>query len=90
MLTGFPQHTGVVATTSNCPTLSLGIQTNARDCPPNVYSFLMQMGWSSGTVHPDTSEPMFQKFSDENISTGYFTWSEAMIYEWFRVLSVGG
>ena len=58
--------------------------------PVGIPVFLQDMGWNTTCNDPDTEEMLFQKQGDPNISTMYFRWYEAVAYEWFRMMTLGG
>jgi len=58
--------------------------------PQGIPKWLQDMGWTTSTNDPDTEEMLFQRQGDEQNSTMYFRWYEAVAYEWFRMMTLGG
>ena len=89
MYDSFPVASKVTANTTGNG-IELYAQPSNHDVPAKIQDFLTGMGWNTGTYDPDTNEQLFQKMSDVDISNYYFRWPEAMAYEWYRMMSLGG
>jgi len=71
--------------------VQLELDFDYQDTPPKVDEFLKKVGWSEHySNHPNTQETLYQKIGDEDTQGMYFTWVEAMAYEWYRTITLGG
>ena len=82
---GAPSGTRIVANSSG-NNVQMEMQFDYEDTPAKVDQFLKKLGWTEHfTNHPDT-----QKIGDVDTENMYFSWIEAMGYEWYRMITLGG
>ena len=85
---------------SSGPSITARLEdNNEEDCPTQVKEWLQGLGWSVATHHPDTGEPLFRKDATKNVPNigtvdltdgHYYRWSEAVAWEMFFFMSIGG
>jgi hypothetical protein len=57
----------------------------SNDTPEEVKGWLRDRGWTYNTDDPNTGDELYTSVS----RTGYFTWSEAVAYEFYRFINLG-
>lgn len=82
----FPDATFLRTGSSNGH-LTLAIDIPTRVTPLDVSSWLLSRGWVVGPSHPDTGEVLYCREAGD---PHHWTWTEAIAYECYRFLSIGG
>ena len=70
--------------------VSFNFSGTPQATPNNVDQFLKKLGWTQNNVDPDNDDELYQKQNDPEISLMHFRWYEAVAYEWYRMMTIGG
>ncbi len=74
-------------------TYDITLDVPEEQVPLDVNKFLKDAGWQQYNFHTETREPIYEKAITEVSGleqTHYCRWSEAMAYEFYRFLTIGG
>jgi hypothetical protein len=89
MYNAWPDSTRII-TTSTSNGIQFDMHHDEHRVPPNIEQFLGELGWTSQCNDPDTREQLYTKVSDLDLSNKHFKWYEAIAYEWYRTMTLGG
>ncbi len=67
----------------------LNLQWDTQDVPEDIEKWLLAAGWTGGNYCPDTNQELFTNF-EKTKNTSYFFWYEAVSYEYFWMMTIGG
>jgi hypothetical protein len=79
--------------------LTLSLKKDDHECPPRILEFLKMLGWQDFNTCPDTGECLLTKNDEihneqgsiENGTHGYYyRWYEAIAYEYYKMMTIGG
>jgi hypothetical protein len=70
--------------------ITLTFSGTQQTTPMNIDKFLKELGWTQNNVDPDNNDELYQKQNDQEISLMHFRWYEAVAYEWYRTMTLGG
>lgn len=70
--------------------VTVTVDTPREDVPSEVDNWLRSRGWTTPSNHPDTGEPLYEKNGDAYASPYLFRWHEAVAWESYIFLSIGG
>lgn len=91
MFSGFPTDTKITIFTTDNTSCQFNFDAPQHNVPVEVSTWLNELGWGSPCTHPDTGEQLYQKAGHAgSIGISYFTWSEAVAWEWYMMMSLGG
>ena len=85
----FPDPTSI-RTGSTSGSITLDLHTPTHVTPNDVDTWLKANRWHSPCTDPDSGEVLYQKHSTPECNGAYFRWYEAVAYECYRFLSIGG
>lgn len=83
----------------NGPSVTLSINIPQEECPLRIDAYLKEIGWQTNSWCPNTGEPLYSKNDEihneqgilENGTSGYyFRWHEAIAYEFYKMMTIGG
>jgi hypothetical protein len=90
MYVNYPTDTRVTVSTSDNTSAKFDLDFATKNVPPEIDAWLNGLGWGLACNHPDTLEALYQKSGNAVVGTGYFTWNEAVAWEWYMMMSLGG
>ena len=89
MYANYPDQTKIVPQNTGNGVEFNQVQDN-HAVPMGVDAWLQQLGWGTPCNDPDTTEPLYQKSGNQDVGSKYFKWYEAIAWEWYMMMSLGG
>jgi hypothetical protein len=90
MFRNWPDSTKVMAEATTSNNIQLFSKHEKEETPTDIKNFLAGLGWQATMKHPDNEDDLWSKPGDMEIASFYFRWYEAVAYEWYRMLTIGG